>query len=395
MLYIKLYIENVLTPIIRKNIVPYIQFIPYKGAIMKSLIRISMLASLLISNNTQPISKPNKIQAGDPYVLISQEAERFKFEQNIPGIAIAVYYKDTEYFYISGLADVEKNKLVARDTIFEIGSVTKVFTSTLLAQEAVKRPSILDSTLEKYLEYLKTHKCALNKITLKQLATHTSSLPTDAPSGSTNTETEIGLIEAFLQWEPVSKIGAVHSYSNVGYRFLGFALQNHLNKSYLDALKEAIFTPLAMTHTLLDVPSHLDYLYAQGYNGMLQPANRTVTHQPGSSGSLRSNITDMMQFLKASLRLIGPDSLKKAMNIAQTGDFRVSVAMVQGLGWQCFTSQTTQIEMKEKNGATNGFASHIGIVPTHTLGIVVLTNKIGGQKVTTFARSLLNQLISL
>ncbi len=328
--------------------------------------------------------------AVDPNDVISSRVQSFMAQYQVPGVAVALYYQGKEYVRTFGVAHVRNQTPIATNTIFEIGSLTKVFTSTWLAYEAQQGTARLGCQLRQCLDYLRTHPNQLNPITLQQLATHTSSLPRETiVPGSADSERD--LVNAFAQWSPPYPIGTRFLYSNVGYVFLGYALQDRTHKKFYDAVRTIILTPLKMTSTFIQVPNSLVSLYAQGYQQDGSSASRFTTTGVGTSGALRSTIKDMKEFLKANLNLIGSFQLKSAMQYAQQPFFPVDSGLTIGLGWQ--RPIIGGIEFINKDGGTAGFTSYIAMVPGKTMGVVLLVNKAGVPTVGT-GRAILTDLVS-
>lgn len=331
-----------------------------------------------------------KVQTADVDFILSSRIESFISQYQVPGVAVALYYQGREYVRTFGVAHAQKKNSVTVDTIFEIGSITKVFTSTWLALESLQGTTRIGHQLRQCLSYLRTNPNALNPITLQQLATHTSSLPLGVPiAGAANSEKD--LVDAFAKWIPAYPIGTRFLYSNVGFVFLGHALQDRTGKKFFDAVKNLILNPLQMTSTFIQVPPALVSLYAQGYKKDGTSASRFTTLGVGSSGALRSSIKDMKQFLKANLNLIGSYQLKSAMQFAQQIFFRADKGLTVGLGWQ--RPLIGGIEFVNKEGGTAGFSSYIGMIPGKTMGIVLLVNKADVPTVST-GRAILTDLIS-
>ncbi len=322
------------------------------------------------------------VQAQKPLEYITQEVEALMKERDLPGIAVAFYYKGVPYFLNFGQAN-EQTK-VTEHTIFEIGSITKSFTATLLASEVVKGTMNLTDRLPKYFPFIRRHPSALSQVTLEQLATHTSSLPRD-PVGGWMRATKSKMLHSLTRWKPEYPIGTHYSYSNLGYDILGFALENHSHKKYGALLHEVVTGPLQMTSTAIHTAPRLNGIYAQGHNKKGIPVHHLRANAIAGAGALRSTTQDMMKFLTANLDISGPPLLRKAMKLAQNGHFKAP-KMIQALSWQRVTRQG--VEFIDKNGGVGGFSSWMGMVPDQKMGLVLLSNMRCG-KLTNLGRRLL------
>jgi CubicO group peptidase (beta-lactamase class C family) len=172
-----------------------------------------------------------------------------------------------------GNAGAKVSLAANQDTVYRIGSITKMFTATMLEQLVEAGKVELTDPVEKYFPEInsvqKRYKDA-PPITLLQLATHTSGLSREPDhtatyvTGEPETWKET-LITALPHVHYESEPGKRYSYSNIGYAVLGAALEQAAGQPYLEYLPQHIFVPLGMTHTSLvltpDVQSHL----AKGY----------------------------------------------------------------------------------------------------------------------------------
>lgn len=319
---------------------------------------------------------------------ITKIVERYRERHEVPGIAVGLYYQGKPYFYNFGYADPQKKLPVTEHTIFEIGSITKSFTATLLALEVLKGTMQLDDTLMMHMPFVRNHSSFLRDITLEELATHTSSLPRKSPVRKP-LMTKRRVLHALLRWRPEYPIGSHYLYSNLGYNVLGYALEARTHKPYTQLFDDYIIDPLHMETTLLNVPRSLKKHYAQGHNPRGIPIPRMRVNALGAAGSLKSTTHDMMKFLMANMGVYGPDSLIEAMKFTHQGLFRVNKRMTQGLSWQ--RVHFKGIDLIDKNGGVTGFSTWIGFVPRTNVGLILLSNK-RNKQLTALGRRLLRTL---
>ena len=292
--------------------------------------------------------------------------------QNIPGVAVAFFYVDRGYIICYGVADKWKKNPVTPDTIFEIASVTKVFTSTDLALQVERGYVTLNDSVTNYLPGIDRYKGALNQVTLLELATHSSSLPREPPSMRGRPQTEQAIVNFLNKWMPSTHIGTQYQYSNLGFGILGWALANREHVTYDQMIANDILRPLGMNSTMTQVPPNLNRNYAQGYTPKGTPASRWRSLLPGG-GSLRSTPQDLLLFLEANLGFTDSPELTQAIAIAQQGYFKVNNQLTMGLGWQRF--QKNDFLIIDKNGGVPGFSAYIGFILDKKIGVVLLANK--------------------
>lgn len=341
----------------------------------------------------------------------SAKITKWMKRNGIPGAAVEVYSNGQITSYYLGYANKEKKLPITRDTIFEIASITKIFTTVVLADQLRAGTMKLSDPVSKYVTDIPPSASnQLNQITLGNLATHTSGFPFNVPK-SINTRQK--LAQFLSKWKnPSLPIGSKWLYSNVNMGLLGFSLEKQTHKSIYQLYSEKILWPLGMSSSSAMIPEHLLPNYAQGYNTAGTPAPRRNSKEwqkpPNSdwifpaTGSLKSSGRDMMIFLKASLRVPGtPPSIAEAMKITQT-PFVKTNRFEQGLAWIIHPDpvknranllaakvrpgpfpatrepQNTTFDgnaLMEKTGASGGFRSYIAIIPNQQKGVVLMVNR--------------------
>src|SRR5262245_10769648 len=177
----------------------------------------------------------------------------------VPGLVVGVYDQGRTEVY--GLGVISKEKTAAPDgtTIYEIGSVTKVFTGLLLAEAVTRGEVTLDTPLSKLLPSdVKPPKHDDQEITLEELATHFSGLPklpANMPADTfANPYADYGRdkLFAFLNGYRLARTpGTAFEYSNLGAGLLGTLLSDKAGSTYEDLLRRRITAPLAMTNTTI------------------------------------------------------------------------------------------------------------------------------------------------
>jgi beta-lactamase class C len=316
----------------------------------------------------------------EPYNTVKIHIDQVMKTQKVPGVAVALIYDNKIYLYNFGLANISGKKKVTPDTIFEIASVTKVFTATALAIEVLDNNMTLNDPVTDYLPQLKNRAQPVSKIKLVDLATHTSSLPRESPSRNQPM--------AFLsEWSPSYPVGTKYVYSNVGFGILGEAIANKEGLDYEQMIQKLVTGPLGMKSTFVQVPADLQGNYAQGYNKEGTPIPMHTSNTLPGGGALHSTSRDMLKFLSANLGLAGAPEISQAMSFAQKGHFRVNYQLSMGLAWQRFSTKQGLLII-DKNGGLPGFSSYIGLVPEKRMGIVLLINK-AKTNATRVGRSIL------
>lgn len=266
------------------------------------------------------------------------------------------------------------------DTVFEIGSVTKVFTSTLLADLVSREELGLDTPVQDLLgDEIQMPTRNGVEITLGHLATHSSGLPRlpdnfdpENPANPYADYTGEDLNAFLSSYELARNIGDAVEYSNVGYGLLGHALAQREGIDFETLVTERILKPLKMLDTAVELSPDLRERFATGHDWRLLPAANWDLPVFAGAGALRSTVNDLLTFLEANLGL-HESSLLLAMELAHVprqGD--PALGMDIGLGW--IVAIEDDREFVWHNGATGGYASFIGFDAEAGEGIVILSN---------------------
>ena len=287
------------------------------------------------------------------------------------GIRFTSYGKTSR---ASGAKDSDEN------TIFEIGSITKVFTGTLLA-EAVRRGEVkIDDPISKYLPpTVKTPTRGGKEITLLDLATQSSGLPrmptNFAPKNPQNPYADytVEQMYGFLSKYELPRLpGAKYEYSNLGMGLLGHILSLRAKMSYEDLVKTRILIPLKMKDTSIALSPAQKMRTAQGFDESDEEISLWDLPTLAGAGALRSTAKDMAKFIAANLNLekssLAPDfaAAQKPQREAANNSMKI------GLAWHIL--QKPDEEIVWHNGGTGGFRSFIGFIRDQKRGVVVLTN---------------------
>lgn len=266
------------------------------------------------------------------------------------------------------------------DTVFEIGSITKVFTSTVLADLVSRGELGLEVPVQSLLgDEVRMPARNGADITLGHLATHSSGLPRlpdnfdPADPANPYADYTVEDLNAFLTSHELARdIGEAVEYSNVGYGLLGHALTLREAIDFETLIGERILEPLQMTDTAIELTPALRERLAPGHDGRLRPAANWDLPTLAGAGALRSTVNDLLTFLEANIGL-RESSLQEAMEFARVPRRSdPALGMDIGLGW--IIASEDDLRFVWHNGATGGYASFIGFDPAAVEGIVVLSN---------------------
>lgn len=333
-------------------------------------------------------------------------------EHDVPGMAVAVTVDGKPLFFNYGLASREHKRPVSETTLFELGSISKVFTGTLAAYAQELGVLSLDDHPGKYMPELKGS--AIDKASLLHLGTYTAGgFPQQVPD---EVSSDAQMPGYFKQWQPDAAPGTVRLYSNPSIGLFGHLAALALKRDFADTMQTQIFQQLGLKHSYIHVPQSAMADYAWGYD----QANKPRRVKPGvfaaEAYGVKSSAADMIRFVQVN---IDPGKLeektRRAVAGTQVGYFAVG-DMVQGLGWEQYAypislerllGGNTNGPVREqiaarpraptlfgKTGSTGGFGNYVAFVPAHKIGIVMLANKSVPIPVRiTAAHAILAQLV--
>ena len=276
---------------------------------------------------------------------------------------------------VSGLAGLPLDG----NTVFEIGSITKVFTNTILADMVKKGEVSLDDPVSKFLPgRVRVPERNGKKITLLDLATQSSGLPRLPnnlnPADATNPYADYSvtqLYEFLSSYVLTRDIGSQYEYSNLGMGLLGHVLALKAGQSYESLVKERVLNPLGMRESGITLTASMKRHMAQGFNANGSPVPLWDLPTLAGAGALRSSANDMLKFLAANLDSTSVP-LGKAMAMAHAPRKPVGSNNSIGLAWNTVELWGTPVTWH--NGGTGGYRTFIGMDLQHHRGVVVLSN---------------------
>jgi beta-lactamase class C len=314
------------------------------------------------------------------------------------GAAVAVRMNGSTQFFNYGMADNAQNRPVTPDSIFNLGSVGKVFATTFLAQAVRQGEISLDDSVAKYVTELQRGG-DIRRITLRQLASHTSGLPRVPQQYETWHKGRYrwpDFVRFLNSWKagPNHEPGQQYLYSNAAMVLLRVALERRFNTRFAALMHQRLTGPLGMTSTALPLPRDLLGRAVQGYGSTGRPIGRPGmeggTFKWPGAGQIYSSARDMASFLVANLGEL-PDHrpIENAMALAHQPVFTVSQRLELGLAWQNVPAGNFTII--DKNGGLPNTSTYIGFALQRKLGVVILVNR-GNQHATGIGRQIIHAL---
>jgi CubicO group peptidase (beta-lactamase class C family) len=315
----------------------------------------------------------------------------------IPGYVIGIIVGDSVFTYGYGQKSKESLETPNANTLFEIGSVTKLFTASLTGLLADEGLLSHETPLNKYLpEAYQNPK--LDKITIGSLLTHTSGLPkmptlfgvheseTDNPYAHYSKDL---LLEFYSKYEPeISKIPSdkkkkkpkgqhetdvAYNYSHLNYALLEVAIEEVSGQSFSTLLEQRIFNKIGMSNSFVDVPKDTVVLNV-GYSRNGMEATPWEFASFAASQGMKSTAHDLIRFLQMHLKnpsdTLSLSFYNNTLPAVQTG---LSEDGAMGYGWHIL-HQKKYYDIFLHAGSTGGHRAFVGFIRETKTGVVILSN---------------------
>ena len=351
---------------------------------MRRFFRVSAFLGMLVAA-ALPIPSVGAQQMPTDAEVRAMLLRRVSMGKN-PGIVVGIYENGTTRIIAMGRSSAPNDSLDG-NTVFEIGSITKVFTSTLLADMVARHLVTLDDPVAKYLPAnLRVPSRNGRSITLLDLATQHSGLPRlpdnmkpADPDNPYADYTREQMYEFLSRYELPRDPGETFEYSNLGVGLLGDALSLRAGTSYEALVIDRILAPLGMRDTRITLTPVMQSRLAHGYDARGYATKNWDLPALAGAGALRSTANDMLRFAAAALGAPGtPPAVAAALADAERprrdlgNDGKAQI----GLNW--FTARGGSVEIVWHNGGTGGYRSFLGLDKARRRAVVVLTNSAVG-----------------
>jgi len=311
----------------------------------------------------------------------------------VPGIAVGVLQDGRVEAHGFGVASLETRQPVTADTLFQVGSITKVYTATLIMRLVEDGTLDLDTPVIEYLPELQlADQEARRAITLRHLLSHTSGL-----EGDRFDDYGMGddaLTQAIAEFQTLRQLfppGELWTYCNAGFYLAGAVVERVTGRPFETVMRERLFEPLGVARTFFFAHEAIAYPVAVGHEQPRPETAPTVARRYplpraiNAAGGIIATVGDLLRFAELHLRegkidgarLLSEASVR-AMQSSQTP--AANFADAYGLGWALRTIGVVQVV--GHGGSTNGFRAHLTLVPGTGFALALLTNGARGSAAT-------------
>jgi beta-lactamase class C len=305
------------------------------------------------------------------------------------GVAVVAQIGGRNLFFNYGFADLAEKRPITSDSLFNVGSVRKIFEAALVAQAVLRGELKLDEPVAKYVTEL--HGDYIRQITIGQLVSHTSGLllPTDHPPWPEQHFSLAGFYDALNAWTPSGgeQPGKQRIYTHAGYILLQLVLERRYGTPIATLIDRGVIAPLGMTSTVVPErgPDNRAIMSPQSLTRAVQgyslhgepiglPGNQQSYFDFPGTGQMFSSARDLAILLAACLdeRPIDPQ-LHEALQLTQREEFRVSPQYGQAMAWEI--ENPFGVTIVDKPGGLDNASAYIGLVPDRKIGLVILANR--------------------
>jgi CubicO group peptidase (beta-lactamase class C family) len=326
---------------------------------------------------------------------LQQRLDDAREAHGVPGASLAVLRDGAVDAAASGILNLDTGVEATVDSLFQIGSITKVWTATVVMSLVEEGRVELDAPLRRYIPAFTN-----GEITIRHLLSHSSGIDgdnfADTGRGDDALEKYVATCASLQQVHPV---GATMSYCNTGYTLLGRVIEVVTGEVWDAAMRERLFEPLQLTHTTT-LPE--DVLRFRAAIGHIDPRGELVTaptwglpRTAGPPGAICSTAAEVVRF--AQLHLAGGEGVLSPTAVEAMQQPQVAVpsagagtsAAHWGLGWELFEWDGRRVIGHDGN--TIGQAAFLRVVPDAGVAIALLTN--GGGAMGLF-RDVLEPLLA-
>jgi len=332
----------------------------------------------------------------------------------IPGAAIAIVQNDrVVYVQGYGVKALGGTEPVTPDTLFQIASTSKAFTSTALAMLATDKKLTFDDPVRKHVEYFRlSDLCADANVTLRDLVSHRTGVSRHDELWDDTPLTREDVVRSMAHIAPSRPFRTTYQYQNIMFIAAGEAVAHASGMSWDDFVRTRIFKPLGMTRTVTsDAEWNASTDRAAGHrydwkNSRILPQGAIDTTTIGAGGAIKSSARDMGHWIRfqlgggtfAGTRLVDaellaetktPHTVIRMAGLGAQSNPETNV-MTYGMGWNIQDYRGEQLVAHA--GALNGFRTHVALLPKRNAGFVLLINAARGIGLYALRNSLADML---
>jgi CubicO group peptidase (beta-lactamase class C family) len=319
----------------------------------------------------------------DRLILAALEKEK------VPGAAVGIFNNGEIHAVGHGITNIDHPLPVTSETLFQVGSISKTFTTTIILRLVEMGKLDLDAPIRTYVpEFRVADEITSARVSLKDLLTHRAGWAGDFfHDTGPGDDALYKYMRDMSRLDQIAPLGTVWSYNNSAFYLAGYLIEVITGRSYQDVLKEMILEPLGLRHCFLDPGDLITYRFAVGHelvDGELQVARPwTLPRSLYPAGGIVTNVFDLLQYAQFHL---GDGTTENKTRLLKTETLRTMQSPhvtiwgekeTMGITW--FIRDIDGVRTISHEGGTNGQISLLLFVPERTFGFAILTNSERGD----------------
>jgi CubicO group peptidase (beta-lactamase class C family) len=301
----------------------------------------------------------------------------------VPGLTVGILHQGNVETAGYGITSIETNQPVVPETLFQIGSISKIFTTTLVMTVVDEGKLDLDTPIVHYIPNLPlADETARKTITTRHVVTHMAGFYGDRfDDQGIGDDALAKAVAAFGDLRQQTAPGELWTYCNAGFDLAGRVVEVILGQRFEDAMRERVFKPLGLERSTYFAAEAIRHSVAVGHVDLTGEETKIADPWPiprrsNAAGGISSNVAELLRFARAHMqdgeldgnRVLSADSAQ-AMRTEQTVS---AYPRRWGLGWSLHT--IGGLRLADHGGATNGFMARLTTVPEKQFALAILTN---------------------
>ncbi|HKY54208.1 MAG TPA: serine hydrolase domain-containing protein [Anaerolineales bacterium] len=310
----------------------------------------------------------------------------------VPGVAIGIYHKGKEHTAGFGITSIEHPLPVTVDTLFQVGSISKTFTGTMLMQLIEQKKVDLDAPVRKYIKDFKLRDESVAKqVTVRHLLTHQGGWVGDYFNDFGNGDDALDrMVKDIAKLPQVQPLGKIWSYNNTGFNIASRLIEIVTKKPYEQAAQEMLFESLGLNMSFF-YPSDILFTHRfvvghQKVKGKVEVTRPWAIGRAGNGvGGVISTVRDLLKYARFHMGGGKSESGKRVMSRKSLEAMRIPQVNAGGrgdMGITWFIRYADKLKAYAHGGATHGQQAYFFFIPERDFALAILTNSDEGGIIT-------------
>jgi CubicO group peptidase (beta-lactamase class C family) len=308
----------------------------------------------------------------------------------VPGAAVGIWNKGREFSAGFGVTNIEHPLPVTPDTLFQVGSISKTFTGTMLMQLAEQGKVDIDVPVKKYIKDLKLRDKNVEKqVTIRHLLTHMGGWVGDYFNDFGNGDDALDkMVKHIAKLPQIQPLGKIWSYNNTGFNIASRVIEVVTHSPYEQAAQEMIFDPLGLNMSFF-YPSDIlfTHRFVVGHHiknkKVLVSRPWAIGRAGNGVGGVVSTVKDLLKY--ARFQMGNGNGIMKRKSLEAMRVKQVNAGMRGDMGITWFIRKISNIKYYAHGGATHGQQAYFCFIPEKDFAFAILTNSEEGGIITSNA----------